>query len=201
MSDLTEPKTRLEYYLAVACGAVPGEDIPSMYDGVENVYHKYEETVEFDSEDEGVYSYMAEIENFIEPDPITILGNASVKINGYDAELDGQSWTYDDANGTFYRVALDGGDWYVGIASPTQLSGDALNVIVEFSWTEDTPIQPKTNIEHYIAALAGLYEGDLPEPKTAKEYFIKTFVENNDNTDSVDWGEPINPSDGGRIEN
>lgn len=40
---------------------------------------------------------------------------------------------------------------------------------------EDVPeskLAPKTNIEKYYAYKAGLYDGELPEPKTVDEYYI-----------------------------
>ena len=33
-------------------------------------------------------------------------------------------------------------------------------------------MEPKTRKEKYLAAIAGEYEGELPEPKTPTEYFL-----------------------------
>lgn len=51
-----------------------------------------------------------------------------------------------------------------------------------FTPGEDFPImydvEPKTNIEKYINAIANPgVDMDLPDPKTVKEYYIKSYAE------------------------
>ena len=38
--------------------------------------------------------------------------------------------------------------------------------------------EPKTSKEKYLATQAGLYDGDLPAPKTNEEYYLKEMAEN-----------------------
>ena len=157
--ELPKPRTRKEYFMAIAAGGVPGEDFPARYDVQPVVEHKsyeYEVTL-VDQHAVSDYLYSADISNFT--DPLSFTGDMIVKINGKAAQYSelGENWENADGYILFYTGKTDR-TWSVEIASETELSGDALNVTVETSWDDDsdpgTPIQPHTIEEAYWATVA-----------------------------------------------
>lgn len=42
----------------------------------------------------------------------------------------------------------------------------------DFNLNENSPFVPKTRKQKYLSAIAGLYEGKLPDPKTRKETYL-----------------------------
>ena len=181
--NLPAPKTRKEYFMAIAAGGVPGTDFPVRYESIKNVYNKYEETLEAGGTDIG-YLYEATIEDFVEMSKDKIIDEPLVKINGKDAlyNAESQLWANEDGYALYY-----GTEMIVGIESDTELTGDALNVIVEVSFNTALPLKPKTVEEAYFANLGDMLDLDdlaSMKIKTRKDQYLNAMIADLDGGDA-----------------
>lgn len=169
--DEITPKTRTQWYRAKALELV--EELPSK---VEQVALAEDVTVTWTANiDPGYHCDIYEQEEeFSGSENITVVLNGDEIPYIENAIDENVHWTFD--NDTKIRVE------YVAKGDPP-----ANSVASAYLATEELLIPPKTNIEKYYAYKAGLYEGELPEPKTVDEYYIalecgwQPTVQENDN--------------------
>lgn len=184
---LPTPKTRKEYFMAIAAGGVPGEDFPARYEVApvaEYCDYTYEETLSATTSDSG-YKYKKSILEFNSiPESAT---NVVVTINNKVATKSGEKYVNEDGYTLARRTGiLPGYDVY--IVSETELSGDALNVTVETSWdalSKGTPLQPKTVEEAYYTNLAEIDVATALASmsiKTRKDQYLNAIIKPDDNS-------------------
>lgn len=180
--ELSIPKTRKEYFMAIAAGGTPGTDFPARYEVapvIEHVYYKYEETLTGGAATSG-YAYSKGISDFVEPGGFTMV----VKINGKETTHDLLTGRWTNADGYYLEYNERASAQYiVGITSETELSGSALDVVVETSWDDDsdtgTPLQPKTVEEAYYANLAQINVASAlskMQIKTRKDQYLNALI-------------------------
>lgn len=179
--NLPVPKTRKEYFMAIAAGGEPGVDFPVKYDRKPEVKHydyTYEETLEA-IEADGEYAYAKDISDFVTPSEAP-----SVKINGKNATQDIVSGRWSNEDGYLLGYNQDDQVWFTGILSETELSGDALNVTVETFWDDNSdegdPLSPKTIEEAYYANLAQVDVATAlskMQIKTRKDQYLNAMIQ------------------------
>lgn len=187
--ELPIPKTRKEYFMAIAAGGVPGTDFPERLESpniittVENTY------VENLGHVKGTtYKYTAAINNFVEP--LTLVGYEAwvVKLNTKQASFVGSDrdprWAFTDSTGNIHELYYEdrSHEWVVSITTDNiELMLSALtDYTVYVAWDEvvpGAPLQPKTVEEAYYANLAHIrVKAESFTPKTRKDQYLNALI-------------------------
>lgn len=180
------PKTRKEYFMAIAAGGVPGTDFPERLESpdiITTVENTYVETLEHAGTT--TYKYAADINNFVKP---TVLAyeRLVVKLNTKQASFVGSDrdprWAFTDGAGNLHELYYDGRDsnWKVSITTDNvELPPSALiDYEVYIAWDKavpGTPLQPKTVEEAYYANLAHIEVAESFTPKTRKDQYLNAL--------------------------
>lgn len=146
------PKTRKEYFMAIAAGCDPGTDFPERWER-KPIYSSEEDSYEVtlsDGSGAGPYHYFSAINNFVD------LQDMVVVINGKNAPLIDGKYKNEDGYFIYQTVDRQGNMyWEARVVSETELSGSALNVTIETSGyiieDEGLPLMPKTMDEEFYA--------------------------------------------------
>ena len=178
---LFPPKTRKQFYEAIitgfdvelpkTIGKVVAEDTNG--DPIENIslsFSLVEGTDAFPN------AYVADMSGYV----LNMTGHKSgtliVEVNGAGIErVTPNTVSEMDQESMYYFLVTP--DMYVQVITLMEPVGE---FTVSAYWPAEvndmTKLAPKTNKEKYLAKKAGLYDGELPAPKTAEEYYLYTMA-------------------------
>lgn len=180
--ELPIPKTRKEYFMAIAAGGVPGTDFPERLDTPDKIVENlasYEESLEHVGTTSNPYVYAAEISNFIGPMPdYSDIADWTVTIDGKSAEWNSTEYKWETSTG--YRLYKDGrsNNWVIRIevAFPREFSRPIIIMTSHKMLEPGIPIQPSTIEEAYWARVAKLDVVKTFIPKSRKDKYLNALI-------------------------